>query len=114
MPGPDSDDPDDTWEADAPSWIAEGDVLDPVDPDPGPGPGPGIDALIVGIVPPLDPVANHMQDFELVGIESLDDDVTQGFSGPLSSEAAGGAIPTPGTLALLGLAALTLRRRRRA
>jgi MYXO-CTERM domain-containing protein len=73
--------------------------------------------LIVGDVSPKDPGVDAMFGNGSVGIQPDDSfiqaDDSFGGSGSLRSMPLSGAIPTPGTLALLGLAALTMKRRRR-
>jgi MYXO-CTERM domain-containing protein len=76
-------------------------------------PGFGLDMVILGGAAPIDPGADQQ-----AGIRP-GDILPSGHFGPgqvpsvLRPVSSGGAIPTPGTLALLGLAALTVKRRRR-
>ena len=66
--------------------------------------------LIVGYVPPMDPGADATLDSGSLGIEP---DGSFGGTSSFTAMPSGGAIPTPGTLGLLGVAALLVRRRRR-
>ena len=88
-------------------------------PDGGPANGPsggpdgldfGLRPLILGDVAPMDPGADATVGSGPLGIQPDDSFGGTGSFRPIPS---GGAIPTPGTLALLGLAALATRRRRR-
>jgi MYXO-CTERM domain-containing protein len=84
-------------------------------PDGGTAGGPaagnfGLRPLILGDVPPMDPGADATFGSGSLGIAPDDSFGGTGSFTPLPS---GGLVPSPGTLALLGLAALTVRRRRR-
>ena len=70
----------------------------------------GLRPLILGDVPPMDPGTDATFGSGSLGIQPDDSFGGTGSFRPMPS---GGAIPTPGTLALLGLAALTMKRRRR-
>ena len=70
----------------------------------------GLRPLILGDMPPMDPGADATFGSGSLGIQPDDSFGGTGSFRPMPS---GGAIPTPGTLALLGLAALTMKRRRR-
>jgi len=74
------------------------------------GSGFGLRTLILGDVPPMDPGADATFGSGSLGIQPDD---SFGGTGSFTAMPSGGAIPTPGTLALLGLAALTMKRRRR-
>jgi MYXO-CTERM domain-containing protein len=70
----------------------------------------GLRPLILADVPPMDPGADATFGSGSFGIQP---DGSFGGTGSFTAVPSGGAIPTPGTLGLLGVAALMVRRRRR-
>ena len=104
-PNTDADLPNDTADALGPTWGPMGGAPEP--------PGLGLSSVILGGGAPFDPVANHRIGVGSAGIlpgAALDLGPAPSVQRSVSS---GGAVPTPGTLALLGLAALATKRRRR-
>ena len=104
-PNTEADPPNDTADALGPTWGPSGGAPDP--------PGFGLSSVVVSGGTPIDPVSNHRSGFGSAGIlpgAALDLGRAPNVQRSVSS---GGAIPTPGTLALLGLAALATKRRRR-
>ena len=77
----------------------------------GPASGnPGLRSLVLGDPAPGDPLAGDTNGSWSFGMQPDD---SFGGSGGFQPLPAGGTIPSPGTLALLGLAALATKRRRR-
>ncbi|MHC4589615.1 MAG: MYXO-CTERM sorting domain-containing protein [Planctomycetota bacterium] len=103
-PNTDAEPPNDTADSLGPTW---GPMNGPPDP-----PGFGLGSLILSGGTPIDPVGNDLAGFGTVGILP-GADLDFGSAPPVQRVSSGGAIPTPGTLALLGLAALATKRRRR-
>jgi MYXO-CTERM domain-containing protein len=74
------------------------------------GGGLGLRLLILGDMPPVDPGTDATFGSGSLGVQP---DGSFGGTGSFTAMPSGGAIPTPGTLGLLGVAALMVRRRRR-
>jgi MYXO-CTERM domain-containing protein len=103
-PNTDADPPNDTTDDLGPTW-------GPMNGSPD-APGFGMGSVVLSGSGPIDPVGNYGTGFG--SLEVLPGaDLDFGSAPPVQRVSSGGAIPTPGTLALLGLAALATKRRRR-
>jgi len=100
----DDDEPNDTADALGPTWGPVNGGSDT--------PGFGMGSVILSGSGPIDPVGNNDSGFGSTPILP-GADLDLGSAPPVQQVSSGGAVPTPGTLALLGLAALATKRRRR-
>ncbi|MHC4127756.1 MAG: PEP-CTERM sorting domain-containing protein [Planctomycetota bacterium] len=103
-PNTDADTPNDTADLLGPTW---GPMNGPPD-----GPGFGMGSVVLSGGTPIDPIGNWGTGLTPADI-LLGAGLDLGRAPSVQRVSSGGAVPSPGTLALLGLAALATKRRRR-